>query len=143
VAVEYRGEDDASLTCSLSSCGEIAGSLSDAHLVNYTDSTCSKDLNQGICCDSVGITSRSLLGRKWRFCQAIASRVSAAPQDSGVERVDSQGTWIAVQGVKHPKRSVACKNSSGVIDLDNCGDSFGFQRFAMLFGSRQQRLSLV
>ena len=27
--------------------------------------------------------------------------------------------------VKHLKWSVACKNSSGVIDLDNCGDSLG------------------
>ena len=65
MAVEYRGEEDASLTCSLSSCGEIAGNLSDAHLVSYMDLTFSRDFDQGVrWCNSNGITSRSRLGGK-------------------------------------------------------------------------------
>jgi hypothetical protein len=135
---------DAYSICPLSSCGEIAGSFSDAHLVSYTGFGVLQDLNSCIRCrNSVEITPRSRQVSEWRNFLAIASRVSAAAQDSGVERVDSQGTWIAVQRVNHPKRSVACKNSSGVVDLDNCGDSFWFERFAMLFGSRIRPLPLV
>jgi hypothetical protein len=44
VAVKYRDDEDASLTRTLFSCVGIAGSLSDAHLVSYTDSTFFKDL---------------------------------------------------------------------------------------------------